>query len=46
LVASPAAFILCLIGMFKDERKGYAVAGLVLSLVTAALFVLPLFCRL
>ena len=41
----PVAFVVSLIGLFKDADKGYAVAGLVLSGLLPLLVVLATACR-
>jgi hypothetical protein len=35
---APAAFIVSLVGAFKDERKAFATAGMIISGAVLALF--------
>lgn len=40
-LAAPVAFILSLIGVIRDSRKGWAIAGLILSLLVGAIIAVP-----
>lgn len=41
-LAAPVAFILSLIGVVRDSRKRWSIAGLVLSLLIGALVAVPM----
>jgi len=40
----PLAVILCIVALFKDESKKYAIAGLAISSLTGLLWLLPMLC--
>lgn len=42
MVAPPSALICSVVGLVKDRSKGYAIAGLVISGLTCALWLLAL----
>jgi hypothetical protein len=41
-LAALPAFVLSLIGVIRDSRKGWAIAGLVLSLLLGAIIAVPI----